>query len=291
MANRVMILGFSLCSTYSDLRSKSRFLYIVVSHQVYYTSRRFRVLKFLKLSKEVNISIAIIAIPLIIAYLLMRPLHEEYITKGDITPVSNIGVNGSVHFTSIYSGYIETYYDKLYVSLFYRDADFIPIDEEEFTMYTEDSGVIEEDYYKIETISNAIYATGQGDENDFQERIEDILFESSGYYGDSLGLMVAIGLTEEVNHLDFSQNGTVTIAGTGTLEYDKTVGTIGGMRQKLLTAVDNNVDIFFIPKDEDDYGIYSNEWEARRVLKEEGLDLNVIPVETLEEAINYLKNY
>ncbi|MCR6109745.1 hypothetical protein HXA35_05250 [Bacillus sp. A301a_S52] len=248
-------------------------------------------MKFLKLSKEVNISIAIIAIPLIIAYLLMRPLHEEYIAKGDIAPVSDIGVNGSVHFTYIYSGYIDNYFDKLYVSYHYKDLDFIPLDEEEFIMYTEYDDDMVVDYYKEETISNAVYATSFGDDNDFQERIDDILYYSSEYYGDSLGLMVAIGLIEEVNELDFSQNGTVTIAGTGTIEYDETVGSIGGVRQKLLTAVDNNVDIFFIPKDEDDYGIYSNEREARDVLKEEGLDLNVVPVETLEEAINYLENY
>lgn len=260
-------------------------------HQVYYTSRRFHDLTFLKLSKEVYISLTIIAIPLIISGFLMRPVHEEYIVRGDISPVSDIGVDGSVHFTYIYTGYIETYYDKLYVSFFYRDADFIPLDEEEFTMYTEYSDDMEEDYYKAESISNAVYATSLDDEYDLQERIDDILFESTGYYGDSLGLMVAIGLIEEMNQLDFSQNGSITIAGTGTLEYDETVGTIGGMRQKLLTAVENNVDIFFIPKDEATYGIFSNEREARHVVEEEGLDLNVVPVDTLAEAIDYLENY
>nr|WP_245746337.1 S16 family serine protease [Evansella caseinilytica] len=250
----------------------------------------------MKLSKEIKISIALVAVPLVISFLLiLLPVQEEYTARGEIAPVSDLGINGSVHFTYVYSGIIENYLDKFYVFLEFDDVEFITLDDDEYEFYTEYyvGSDAEEDAYKEQTVANAVHVTASeiGEEDVFQDKIDDILYHSAEYYGDSMGLMVAIGLVEEMNNVDYSRHGSLTIAGTGTLEYDGTVGSIGAVKQKLFTAAANDVDIFFIPKDEDIYGMYSNESEARQVLREENLDLNVVPVETLDDAIEYLENY
>lgn len=43
--------------------------------------------------------------------------------------------------------------------------------------------------------------------------------------------------------------GELKIAGTGTIEMSGNIGKIGGIRQKIYTAWDQNVDVFFIPRD------------------------------------------
>ncbi len=68
----------------------------------------------------------------------------------------------------------------------------------------------------------------------------------------------------------------IKIAGTGTIEMDGSIGRIGGIRQKIVTADREHVDVFFIPKshlDEIDGLSY---------------DYQLIPVETIDEAVTWL---
>jgi PDZ domain-containing protein len=67
------------------------------------------------------------------------------------------------------------------------------------------------------------------------------------------------------------------------------VGSVGGVKQKLLGAEADGVDLFFLPADYDWLGEDGNEAEARRVKQEYGLSLQIVPVESLTEAIKYLQ--
>ncbi|MCD4826164.1 MAG: hypothetical protein K8Q99_00120 [Acholeplasmataceae bacterium] len=68
----------------------------------------------------------------------------------------------------------------------------------------------------------------------------------------------------------------IKISGTGTINSDGTIGRIGGIRQKIYTAEFNKVDVFFIPESHLD--------------EIDGIDYSfiIVPVETIEEAANWL---
>ena len=67
------------------------------------------------------------------------------------------------------------------------------------------------------------------------------------------------------------------IIGTGTIERDGTVGDIGGVKYKLLGASRKKADIFLVPE--------KNYDEAIQVKNDQDLDIRIISVRTLEEAI------
>lgn len=69
------------------------------------------------------------------------------------------------------------------------------------------------------------------------------------------------------------------IAGTGTIELDGTVGTIGGVVQKVHTVVRNDVDIFFIPLK----NFQDHQSEIERIIKNK--TIKVIPIKNLQEGI------
>ena len=72
------------------------------------------------------------------------------------------------------------------------------------------------------------------------------------------------------------------IVGTGTIDANGNVGEIGGVKYKVLGASREKADIFFCPKE--------NYEEAINTNNKYNLKIKIVKVETLEEAINYLKN-
>lgn len=84
-----------------------------------------------------------------------------------------------------------------------------------------------------------------------------------------------------LNEMDLT-NGKKVI-GTGTMSRDGTVGEISGVKYKLMGAVKEDADIFLVPKG-------NNYNEAKKLKEEKGYDIDLVPVETFEEALNYLKN-
>lgn len=118
----------------------------------------------------------------------------------------------------------------------------------------------------------------------------DIIFESkydiefkndSSESGPSGGFMTALALFDNLTGNKLNHN--LKIAGTGTIEEDGSVGEIGGIKYKLLGAEKNKVDVFFVPKD--------NFKEAKKVVKKYKLKINIVKVDTLDDAIDYLSNY
>ena len=217
------------------------------------------------------------------------PIYYEIDAPGEMVSVQDFGIRGSVHFVTVYSGVTENLLD-LYLNEFSDDPDVnITRIEPYYAKYA--TNLEEQNYDKEEAIEHAFDAMiEEGAPTDYASKMDEVLQRSEGYYGSSLGLMVGIGLHEELSGIDFSMGGQYLIAGTGTLESDYSVGSIGALEQKLVVAEREGVTHFFIPEDYDWYGEDSNEAEAERVAAERGLQMQIIPVETLQEAIDYLTN-
>ncbi|MBR3229221.1 MAG: PDZ domain-containing protein [Bacilli bacterium] len=98
--------------------------------------------------------------------------------------------------------------------------------------------------------------------------------------GPSGGLMLTLTIYSYLNKIDIT-NGK-KIAGTGTIDIDGTVGEISGVKYKLMGAVKDKADIFIVPKGK-------NYEEAKKVKKEKNYKIELIPVETFEEALKKLK--
>lgn len=81
------------------------------------------------------------------------------------------------------------------------------------------------------------------------------------------------------------------IAGTGTINYDGSVGYIGGTEQKIVTAWLNKVDVFFIPYLDSTY-YYDNYLEALRACEKHNIDPSgwLVPVASFSDAVAYLNN-
>lgn len=103
----------------------------------------------------------------------------------------------------------------------------------------------------------------------------EITIESGDVGGPSAGLMWAVGLYDLLTPGDLT--GGRTIAGTGSIDLDGHVGSIGGIRDKVVAAREANADIMLVPRDNFD--------EARGV---DVGDLTLIPVSTFDEAVESL---
>ena len=94
--------------------------------------------------------------------------------------------------------------------------------------------------------------------------------------GPSGGLITALEMYNGLVKKDIS-NG-MNIAGTGTIDALGNVGSIGGVRYKVIGADAGEADVFLVPKGK-------NYKEAMKVKKEKKLDIKIIGVSTLEEAV------
>ena len=100
--------------------------------------------------------------------------------------------------------------------------------------------------------------------------------------GSSGGLMLTLALYSHLNQVDLTSG--KTIVGTGTIDINGNVGEISGIKYKLIGAVNKHADVFLVPKGK-------NYKEAKKIKKEKGYNIKLIPVGTFEEALTYLKNH
>ena len=109
----------------------------------------------------------------------------------------------------------------------------------------------------------------------------DVEFKfSGGESGPSGGLMIALSIYNQNTKEDITKG--KTIAGTGTIDIDGSVGEIGGIKHKISGAVKAKVDLFLLP--------YDNYEEAKKVVKEHNYNIKLVPVKTFADALNYLEN-
>lgn len=97
--------------------------------------------------------------------------------------------------------------------------------------------------------------------------------------GSSGGLMVALSIYDKLTEVDLTKG--KIIAGTGTIDINGVVGEISGIKYKIAGAVENGAEVFLVPKD--------NYVEARRVVKLNHYDIDLISIETFNDALNYLE--
>jgi PDZ domain-containing protein len=103
-------------------------------------------------------------------------------------------------------------------------------------------------------------------------------FTLSDVGGPSAGLMFATGIVDKLTPENLTAG--KHIAGTGTIKPDGTVGPIGGIRQKMAGARNAGAELFVMPKVHCD--------EARDHIPD---GLTVVPVETLTNAVDAIKNF
>lgn len=100
----------------------------------------------------------------------------------------------------------------------------------------------------------------------------------SGEGGSSGGLVLALGIYSEITDTDILKGRN--IAGTGTIDIDGNVGEIDGIKYKIAGAVKDKMDVILVSP-------YNYE-EAKKVVKENNYDIEIVCVKTFEEAIKYL---
>lgn len=98
--------------------------------------------------------------------------------------------------------------------------------------------------------------------------------------GPSGGLVLALSIYNNLVSEDITKGRK--IVGTGTIDVNGNVGSIGGIEYKIKGAVKENADIFLIPAGE-------NYEEAKKIVEENNYKINLIPVTTFDEALEKLK--
>jgi len=97
--------------------------------------------------------------------------------------------------------------------------------------------------------------------------------------GSSGGLMMSLAIYNALTEKDITRG--LNIVGTGSILSDGTVEEIGGVKYKVLAAERKNADIFLCPEE--------NYEEANKIKKKRNLNVEIVKVKTLKDAINYLE--
>ena len=107
----------------------------------------------------------------------------------------------------------------------------------------------------------------------------DIQFKSSES-GPSGGLITTLEIYNQLTKKDLTHG--KKIAGTGTIEVDGTIGQIGGIKHKIIGAEADDAEYFLAPSGK-------NYEEAKAYIKENKLNIKLIEVKSIEDAIKKLE--
>ena len=102
-----------------------------------------------------------------------------------------------------------------------------------------------------------------------------ISIETGPVVGPSAGMMFVLEILDRLVSENLTRG--YKIAGTGTISLDEQVGSIGGVRQKVVAAEKAGADYFLVPKE--------NYQEALHVAR----NIEIVQVGSLEEVINFLR--
>ncbi len=102
-----------------------------------------------------------------------------------------------------------------------------------------------------------------------------ISIQAGNVGGPSAGMMHALAIIDTLTPGEMTKGHVV--AGTGTIQYDGTVGGIGGIRQKVVGAEAAGAEFILVPQDN---------YEA--ALTAERTSIEIVPVATLQDAIDFL---
>ncbi|MFS1518258.1 SepM family pheromone-processing serine protease [Bacillus sp. SCS-151] len=104
--------------------------------------------------------------------------------------------------------------------------------------------------------------------------------------GPSAGLMFTLEIYNQLVEEDLTKG--YDIAGTGQIFNDGTVGPIGGISQKIVAADKAGAEIFFAPNQNG--ASDSNYNEAVKTAQDIGTSMEIVPVDTFEDALLYLQS-
>lgn len=102
--------------------------------------------------------------------------------------------------------------------------------------------------------------------------------------GSSGGSLTALSIFNALTKEDITKG--LRITGTGTISLDGTIGSIGGVQQKVLTAYLKEADVFFV-----DAFDYEDAIEALDLYDISEKNLKIIKVETFNDMINALESW
>lgn len=105
----------------------------------------------------------------------------------------------------------------------------------------------------------------------------DIVFKS-GEGGSSGGLILSLAIYSKITGIDILKGRN--ISGTGTIDINGNVGEIDGIKYKIAGAVKNHMDVILVSP-------YNYE-EAKKVIQENKYKIELVKINTFEEAIEYL---
>lgn len=104
-----------------------------------------------------------------------------------------------------------------------------------------------------------------------------VAIEAGNVGGPSAGMMHTLAIIDSLTPGEMTKGNV--IAGTGTIQYDGTVGNIGGVRQKVVGAEAAGASVILVPA--------GNYEEA---LTADHDDIDIVPIATIDEAVAYLAN-
>lgn len=99
--------------------------------------------------------------------------------------------------------------------------------------------------------------------------------------GPSGGFTLALAIYNRLTEEDITKG--LKIVGTGTIDMDGNIGEIGGVKYKLLGAIKAKADVFIVPNG-------SNYEECVKLKEEKNYNIEIIGVDTFDEAIEELSN-
>lgn len=117
---------------------------------------------------------------------------------------------------------------------------------------------------------------------DYDNTFPSVKINNTNVGGPSGGLLQALSIYNRLIEDDLTKG--LKIAGTGTISFNGSVGAIGGIKQKIHTAFNRDVDVFFCPEEN-----YDEALKAYNTIngKEK---MALVMTKTLDDAITYLKN-
>lgn len=160
----------------------------------------------------------------------------------------------------------------------------------------EEDGKVKTAEGKIITLENGKNGIGIGliDRTEVSSDVP-IKFSTAGIGGPSAGMMFSLSIYTQIADPTL-RNGRI-IAGTGSIDRDGNVGDIGGIDKKVVAAAKKGATVFFAPNNPvteeakkanpNAKSNYDTALEAAQMIK---TDMKIVPVKTLQDAIDYLKN-
>lgn len=99
-------------------------------------------------------------------------------------------------------------------------------------------------------------------------------------FGPSAGLMQALFIYDALSGEKLTKD--LHVVGTGTIDSKGRAGAIGGVKAKIMAAILDDADVFFVPSE--------NYLEAKEEYDKHKTNMELVEVTSLDDVINYLKN-